>query len=51
MLMLARKFSNYRLHTAPKQAEMPFFIVVPQDRKNFNQISSKERKFKKYINN
>ena len=44
-LMLARKFVNYRLPTYgrdnTKQAEMPYFIMVPQERKNFSQIRSK----------
>ena len=43
--MLARKFVNYRLPTYgrdnTKQAEMPYFIIVPQEKKNFSQIRSK----------
>ena len=43
--MLARKFVNDRLPTYgrdnTKQAEMPYFIIVPKERKNFSQIRSK----------
>ena len=42
--MLARKFANYRLHMAvitQNKQKFLIFIVVPQSRKNFNQIRSK----------
>ena len=38
MLMLARKFANYRLHMAgitQNKQKCLIFIVVPQDRKEF----------------
>ena len=45
--MLARKFTNYRLHmseiTQNKQKCL-IVIVVPQCRKHFNQIRSKGKK-------
>ena len=44
MLMLARKFANYRLYmtgiTQNKQ-KCFIFIVIPQGRKKFSQIRSK----------
>ena len=44
MLMLARKFANYRLYMAgitQNEQKCLIFIVVPQGRKNFSQIRSK----------
>ena len=54
ILMLGRKFANYRLHIAgiaQNNQKCFAFIVVPQDTKNFSQIRSKRRKIKNYINN
>ena len=42
--MLARKFANYRLNIAgitENKEKCLIFIVVPQGRKNVNQIRSK----------
>ena len=44
MLMLARKFANYRLYMAgitQNKQKCLIFIVVPQGRENFSQIRSK----------
>ena len=42
--MLAKKLTNYRLHIAgitQNKQKCLIFIVVPQGRKNLNQIRSK----------
>ena len=44
MLMLARKFANYRLYMAgitESKQKCLIFILVPQGRKKFSQIRSK----------
>ena len=46
MLILARKFANYKLHMAgitQNNQKCLIFIVVFQARKNFNSIRSKGR--------
>ena len=47
MLMLARKFANYRLHMAgatQNKQKCLIFIVVPQGRKNLVRLDQNEEK-------